>query len=98
VSGPTYRRYRDALSPRARRLWFAWLASRPPEIRELAEAKPPGSWTMMGGRKAHLVSYALSTVGPGYHFSFTDPAVDYDAAVATRFFVCADCLDHEDHV
>jgi hypothetical protein len=71
----------------------AWLATRPPAVRDVAFRYPPGSIIAIGDRTAYVMTYREyedGTVGLGV--SFTNPSRDYDAAFASRFAVCACCL------
>lgn len=66
-----------------------WAESRPPQIRRLCYRRPPGTAAVVNGRAAWLVGYAETDAEPGFWFSHTCPADDYDKAVRERFVVCA---------
>lgn len=66
-----------------------WVASRPPAVRALIERFPMGSRFLIGGTQYHLVGYGEAEDGRAtLQVSVTDPAVDWEAAVATRLDVC----------
>jgi hypothetical protein len=69
-----------------------WYNSRPPSIQALIRRFPPGTVRTIKGRTAYLIGFKTT----GLTFSYTNPRVDYDEAVATRFFVCSDHLNEED--
>lgn len=64
----------------------AWLASRPESVRKLAAEFPLGSRFDLGGRTLFLFGYTESDM---LVVSAVDPAVDYEAAHASREHVCA---------
>jgi hypothetical protein len=74
--------------PDRRRQAEEWYMSRPEPIRALVRRYPPGSHAVVHGRPAYVISYFEE----GLSMSHVDPSVDYDKAVAERFFVCADHL------
>lgn len=82
-----FERYLERLQPDAKRQAREWVESRPPEIRALCEAHPPGSVAAIHGRTAYLMGFTEGDP-PGLLFSYTDPAHDYEAAYASRFGVC----------
>jgi hypothetical protein len=85
--------YLAGLDPERRKMALGWYASRPEPIRDLMRRYPPGAVLRLGSHPMHVVSYQEVEGGPpGLQVSYTDPAVDYDGAVATRFFVCGDHL------
>jgi len=67
-----------------------WLKTRPKIIQELATKYPPGTKIQTPDGDVSVVSYfedgSLSV-------SRIDPEEHYDAAVATRFRICADCIE-----
>ena len=68
-----------------------WLAVKPEQVQRLAKEFPIGSSYDSPDGRMYLVGY-----GEGKDdvllMSFTDPCVDYKAAVGARFNVCADCV------
>ena len=69
----------------------AWVASRPPAVRDLIGRFPMGSRFLVGGVQHFLVGYGELEGGRAtLQLSATDPAADYEAAVATRFDVDPD--------
>jgi hypothetical protein len=85
--------------PEKRKAALAWVESRPPEIRALIHRFPPGTTIRIDGKDAFVVSYASmkpnpdgEKPGPGMYFSSTNPAEDYQGALASRFFVCGEHL------
>jgi hypothetical protein len=72
-----------------------WIESLPGPVRDLCFKYPPGLVTLVNGRLAYLISYHEvdgEPERPGFNFSFVDPAVNYDLALQTRFFICRDHL------
>ncbi len=65
-----------------------WLESRPPEIQELAAEFLPGSTLILGGGVVYVVGYSEPS---SILVSFTNPALDYDAAYESRWPVCLNC-------
>lgn len=73
--------------------WNAWLDTKPPGVRALAEQYPPGSRFKCHGKIMYAISYdelAEGTTSLG--LTPTDPAVNYALAVAQKQPVCACCL------
>lgn len=69
--------------------WEAWLATRHPIIRELANLYPPGTCLDLDGEIVHVIAY---TEDGGLEVTKTDPSEDYEKAVDDRFRICAECL------
>jgi len=67
-----------------------WLKTRPKIIQELAKKYPPGIRLLSPDGEVFVLSYwengSLSV-------SRIDPSEQYDAAVATRFNICANCIE-----
>jgi hypothetical protein len=83
-------RYLASLDPGRREIALAWVDSRPPAVRALFRRFPPGSTFLMEGRTAYIVGVAETDDEPGMLLSYTNPAVDYDGAFASRFLVCGE--------
>jgi len=71
-----------------------WLKTRPKIIQQLATKYPPGTKLQTPDGDVFIVSYfedgSLSV-------SRIDPEEHYDAAVATRFRICTDCIEQINH-
>lgn len=73
--------------------WREWLASRPPEIRALAEKYPPGTRFNIHGVTMYLVSYGEYGEGKtGLGISPIDPRVHYEAAQGLKQNICPCCV------
>jgi hypothetical protein len=75
-----------------------WIETRPPEIKALIVRFPPGTAITVNNQLLYVVGYAE---GNGSNensliVSRTSPADDYDLAVATREYVCPDCVKRMD--
>ena len=70
----------------------AWADSRPPAIRDLCRRFPPGSRVAVDDRPpAHVIGYAEADDGTtGLWLTHLSPYDDYDAALAARFYLCAE--------
>ncbi len=69
-----------------------WLDTRPPAIQVLAEQFPPGSLVLMYGNVFYIVGYTENNSGNDLIISTLNPFDDYEKAVETRQYVCADCV------
>lgn len=68
----------------------AWIATRHPAIAALVREFPPGTALVVDGQRARVVSYKEDAGDDhGLGLSFVNPCVDYEAAVESRFPVCA---------
>jgi hypothetical protein len=64
----------------------AWIASRPPVVRDLARRFPAGSAVMIRGKQFYIIGYTDDDM---LLVSETDPFQDYDKAVLSKECVCA---------
>ena len=68
--------------------WEAWLATRPPIVRDLARRYPPGTLVQAEG---HADRYVVSYGEDGsLGVSRIDPCKDYDGAVNSIELLCAE--------
>jgi len=67
-----------------------WLKTRPKVIQELATKYPPGTKFQTGDGDVFVVAY---NEDDSLSVSRIDPREHYDAAVATRFRICIDCIE-----
>jgi hypothetical protein len=95
IDSRNYEQYLESLTSELRSQWLSWYQGRPPEIQELIRRFPPGSAMLIRGQVSYVVSYQETEGGagiPGINLSHTHPGLDYDRAMATRFFVCGSHL------
>jgi len=71
----------------------AWLATRPPAVKQLARKYPPGTRFVIHGEIQYVVAY---NEDGSLSVSSINPSADYKGAVATRKALCACCLDRLD--
>lgn len=70
-----------------------WFNSRPDPVKQMVRDYPPDTVLLIRGKLAWIVSYQEVKDGPsGLQLSFINPLHDYDEAVRTRFYLCADHL------
>ena len=71
-----------------------WLAERPESVQRLADKFPPGSTVNVNDEEVHIVGY---TEGNELIVSKIDPYLDYNASMASRETICADCVKKYEH-
>ena len=69
-----------------------WLNTRPPAIKALAEQFPPGSAVTVNNEVFFIIGYTEGKEKSDLIVSKLNPVEDYEEAVATREYVCADCV------
>jgi len=71
-----------------------WLDGRPETIKELARQYPPGTRIIIKGEMNWVVKYWETKDGEAVlGISNIDPAIDYDRAIESEEFICADHLE-----
>jgi hypothetical protein len=68
----------------------AWVNSKPPDVRELAHRYPPSVKIRIKGKDYFVMGYRETDKEPGLLLTNINPSGDYDLAVKSSFFVCAD--------
>ena len=74
-------------------MWEEWLATRPEVVRQMARRYPPGTKFRIHDEVMHVMSYEESG---GLSVTATDPAEDYEKAVAERQPLCKCCVGNLD--
>ena len=71
-----------------------WIATRPPEVRALAERFPFDAEYTIDGRRYYLLGFSAVERGdtPMLILSLINPRKNYAAAMRDRIYVC---IDHE---
>ena len=72
-----------------------WLAQLPAAVRDMARQYPPGTKFLIHSKVMHVISY--DEIG-GLSVTATDPASDYEKAVAERQPVCKCCVGKLDEL
>jgi hypothetical protein len=74
-------------------LWQKWLATLPKDVRQIARRYPLGTKFRIHGKLVYVISYEE---GGGLSIAATNPADDYEKAVAERQPICECCAGNLD--